>query len=150
MSQLQIEILPFEKENTSQLLSIWEKSVLATHHFLLADDFLEIKEMLHSFDFKSLAVFCAFENKNMAGFIALHDQKVEMLFVHPNYFGKIVGFQLMQFAVTEHRANQVDVNHQNTAAKQFYEKLGFKTFAIHPIDDRGKDYPIAKMKRNTL
>lgn len=146
MSQLQIEILPFEKENTSQLLSVWEESVLATHHFLLADDFREIKVMLHSFDFNSLSVFCAFENKNIVGFIALHDQKVEMLFVHPNYFGKKVGFQLMQFAMTEHRANQVDVNHQNTSAKQFYEKLGFKTFAIHPKDDMGKDYPIAKMK----
>ncbi len=146
MSQLQIEILSFKKENTSQLLSVWEESVLATHHFLLTDDFREIKEMLQSFDFNSLSVFCAFDNKNMAGFIALHDQKVEMLFVHPNYIGKKVGFQLMQFATTEHRANQVDVNDQNTTAKHFYEKLGFKTFAINPKDDMGKDYPIAKMK----
>lgn len=131
----------------SGILAVWEKSVLATHHFLRADDFAEIKEMLQNFDFSSLNVFCLTGNDEVIGFIGLHESKIEMLFLDPTYIGKGLGKRLMNFAISNLNAVEVDVNEQNAYAKAFYEKFGFKVFSRLGKDDAGRDYPILKMKR---
>lgn len=129
------------------ILKVWEKSVLATHDFLRADDFVEIKEMLENFDFSSLDVFCLTVDKELVGFIGLYETKIEMLFLDPDYMGKGLGKYLMNFAMTNLRANEVDVNEQNNHARTFYEMLGFKVFGRTEKDDAGREYPILKMKR---
>lgn len=102
--------------------------------------------MLQHFNFNDLEVFCAFHNDKMAGFIGIHNKKVEMLFVDPDYRGKGLGKQLMQFAFTNFDADLVDVNVQNTLAVSFYEKLGFETFEKTEKDDLGKNYPLLRMR----
>lgn len=140
------QIEKYKPKYKNELLTVWEKSVLATHHFLTPEDFIEIKEMLKSFDFEKLSVFCLTENDRVLGFVALEDLKIEMLFLDPEYIGKGFGYQLLDFAVSTHKANLVDVNEQNINAKNFYEKFGFETFKRTDKDDLGKNYPLLKMK----
>lgn len=140
------EIFKYKPENKSEILTIWEKSVLATHNFLSQNDFIEIKEMLQGFDFTQLNVFCLIYQNKIVGFIGVNNTKIEMLFVDPKYFGKGFGKKLMNFAITNYNANLVDVNEQNTNAKEFYENYGFKVYERNEKDDLGKNYPILKMK----
>ncbi|RDV12574.1 GNAT family N-acetyltransferase [Pontibacter diazotrophicus] len=47
-------------------------------------------------------------------------------------------------------AMEVDVNEQNTKAVEFYQKLGFETYERTAQDDQGKDYPLLRMKLETV
>lgn len=140
------QIEKYKPEYKNEILTVWEKSVLATHHFLTPEDFNEIKEMLQDFDFEQLNVFCLTEHNQVLGFLALQERKIEMLFLDPEYIGKGLGYQLLDFAVSTHQANLVDVNEQNTNAKNFYEKFGFETFERTEKDDQGKNYPLLRMR----
>ena len=44
-------------------------------------------------------------------------------------------------------ADKVDVNEQNTGVVAFYKKLGFETYERTEKDDRGKDYPLLRMRQ---
>lgn len=139
-------IVEYRDSHKSEILSVWEQSVKATHHFLLESDFEEYKKILQNFDFKDLGVFCLVENEKVIGFIGIHSEKIEMLFLNPDYIGKGLGKQLTDFALSNFEINYVDVNEQNPKATVFYKKIGFETFDRSEKDDMGKPYPILKMK----
>ena len=71
---------------------------------------------------------------------------MEMLFLSPDFFGKGLGKQLINFVIKEMQVNKVDVNEQNNSAVAFYKKLGFETYERTENDNQGKNYPILKMK----
>jgi putative acetyltransferase len=140
------QIVPYNDSHRLQLLSVWEQSVAATHHFLTPSDFEEIKEIVGTIDFNAFPVFCLMHNNSVTGFIGVADKKVEMLFILPDFIGKGLGKRLMDFALSELNADEVDVNEQNLNAVQFYRKLGFEVYERTEKDGRGKDYPLLKMK----
>ncbi|MCJ0742987.1 GNAT family N-acetyltransferase [Pedobacter montanisoli] len=135
----------YTNEQKKRLLAVWEKSVLATHHFLSTEDFVAIKKLLQNFDFTTLNVYCLNHHAEMIGFIATSAAKIEMLFLSPNYFGKGLGKKLMNFAMSTLNANEVDVNEQNQNAVKFYKSLGFVPFERTEKDDLGKGYPLLRM-----
>ncbi len=143
---MSLKIVEYKDSHKSEILSVWENSVKATHHFLLEPDFEEYKAILQNFDFKDLDVFCLEDNAKIVGFIGIHSEKIEMLFLNPDYIGKGLGKQLIDFAFSNFEINYVDVNEQNPKATEFYQKWGFETFDRTEKDDMGKPYPILKMK----
>ena len=72
-----------------------------------------------------------------------------MLFLSPEYIGKGLGKKLLNFAIHNLNANQVDVNEENTKAVEFYTKFGFKTYERTDKDDQGKNYPLLRMELKT-
>lgn len=140
------EIVKYSDQHHEQLLDVWEKSVLATHDFLTATDFQEIKELVASIDFKEFDVYCLLETNNLIGFLGTANQKVEMLFLSPEQIGKGLGRKLLNFAIHDLNANKVDVNEQNIKAVEFYLKFGFKTYEKTDKDDQGKNYPLLRME----
>lgn len=146
MKNLIIEIRPYDDSFREQLLFVWEKSVLATHSFLSKDDFISIREIVHTLDFNNFDVYCLTQEYKVIGFLGLLEKKVEMLFLDPNHFGQGLGKKLMDFAINQLKANKVDVNEQNSMAVKFYEKLGFATYERSEKDDHGKNYPLLRMK----
>lgn len=143
---MELKIVPYQDKHREQILNVWERSVLATHDFLIPTDFEEIKELVATIDFNELDVFCLLDKEKVLGFIGVADQKVEMLFLDPDYLGKGLGKQFLDFAIEELHANLVDVNEQNTKAVNFYKKFGFETFERSEKDDQGRNYPILRMK----
>ena len=141
-----IQIKPFAAEYKKQLISVWEKSVLATHSFLDHSDFEEIKVLVQGIDFSTFPVYCLLIEDEVIGFIGIEDKKVEMLFIDPKYFGQGYGKRLMDFAFENHHINKVDVNEQNTGAVEFYNHLGFVSYERTEKDDQGRNYPILRMK----
>lgn len=146
MSGSSFEIKKYSSRYKDQIISVWEKSVLATHHFLSSADFFEIKALLVDYDFEILAMFCLIDNDKVIGFIGIYQHKIEMLFLDPEYTGKGLGRQLIEFAITKQGATLVDVNEQNNNAKIFYEKVGFEVYERTEKDDFDKNYPLLRMK----
>jgi putative acetyltransferase len=140
------QIVPYNDSHRKQLLSVWEQSVIATHHFLSSADFKEIKEIVGTIDFNVFPVFCLIHKESVIGFLGVAEKKVEMLFISPDFIGKGLGKKLMDYAFTELNADEVDVNEQNSNAVNFYRKLGFEVYERTEQDGQGKDYPILKMK----
>ncbi|MDR1494188.1 MAG: GNAT family N-acetyltransferase, partial [Planctomycetaceae bacterium] len=80
------------------------------------------------------------------GFMGTSEDKVEMLFVHPNEMRKGIGKLLLDYAVGELMIKKVDVNEQNKNALEFYKKHGFVVYERTNKDNDGKNYPILKMR----
>ncbi|HZH69620.1 MAG TPA: GNAT family N-acetyltransferase [Flavobacteriaceae bacterium] len=140
------EIKPYSDIYREQILTVWEDSVLATHDFLTRSDFEEIKELAASINFNDFQVFCLTAENTIMGFIGVADNKIEMLFLDPKYFGQGFGLKLLNFAVNELNADKLDVNEQNTKALRFYQKFGFEIFERTDKDDQGRNYPLLRMK----
>src|SRR5690554_114941 len=141
-----LEIKPYSDIYREQILTVWEDSVLATHDFLTRSDFEEIKELAASINFNDFQVFCLTAENTIMGFIGVADNKIEMLFLDPKYFGQGFGLKLLNFAVNELNADKLDVNEQNTKALRFYQKFGFEIFERTDKDDQGRNYPLLRMK----
>jgi putative acetyltransferase len=146
--QDKFDIKAYHDKYRSQILTVWERSVLATHGFLTRKDFLEIKELVQSIDFNLFQVYCLTKKDLVVGFLGVADNKIEMLFMDPGYFGKGLGKTLITFAINELAADKVDVNEQNLDAVKFYRHLGFETIERTDQDDQGRSYPLLRMKLN--
>lgn len=140
------KIEKYNDKYRQQILTVWEKSVQATHSFLSKTDFEEIKELVATIKFNEFQVFCLADEKLVLGFIGVADKKIEMLFLDPDYFGQGLGKKLLSFAVKELAADKLDVNEQNTKALRFYQKFGFETFERADKDEQGRNYPLLRMK----
>jgi putative acetyltransferase len=141
-----VVIKPYHEELREDVIALWEKSVRATHDFLIPEDIDYFKQIVKGIDFKAFEVFCSFSGKQLTGFAGLSGNKIEMLFIDPAYIGKGYGKALLQFAMDEFNATEVDVNEGNKKAVDFYTKFGFIAYERMPKDSEGKDYPILKMK----
>ncbi|MCB0688196.1 MAG: GNAT family N-acetyltransferase [Saprospiraceae bacterium] len=126
----------------SKLVSIWEASVRATHHFLPEQYLVEIKMLLPQY--LSHTELYTLENQasQIIGFLGILDGKIEMLFVHPDWFGQGAGTQLVHHALRALNVRLVDVNEQNTRAVDFYKKLGYTVMERDDLDASGQPFPI--------
>jgi putative acetyltransferase len=130
-----------------ELVSVWEASVRATHHFLEEKHIQYFKPLILNEYLKMVDLFCVRNPAgSILGFIGVAENKVEMLFIHPDARGKGIGKQLLTFAIQTLGANQVDVNEQNGQAVGFYLHAGFKVISRSAVDGLGKPFPILHMK----
>jgi RimJ/RimL family protein N-acetyltransferase len=139
-------IVKYADQYRPALLRVWEESVAATHDFLSPSDFHEISALVQAIDFNAFDVYCALEGGQVVGFLGVAGQKIEMLFIKPEFIGQGWGKQLLQHAIALLQADQVDVNEQNRHAVGFYQKFGFVAYERTAQDDQGRDYPLLRMR----
>lgn len=123
------------------LAGIWERSVRATHDFLDEASFNEIRDALVPDYFPNVDLYAVSENDSLVGFIGMHGDTIEMLFIDSDARGRGYGSTLIEFA-KENGATKVDVNEQNPEALAFYESKGFRIVGRDATDDAGRPYPI--------
>lgn len=123
------------------LAEIWERSVRATHGFLTEKDIAEIKMSLATTYFPNVDLYGIRNESDIAGFIGLSGNRIEMLFIDYGRQGLGYGSALMDFAVSR-GATAVDVNKQNPAALRFYLAKGFRIVSRDEKDEAGRPYPI--------
>lgn len=133
-------------ELVAGLLGIWEASVRASHHFLTEEDIRSLCPQAEEAVRQIGTLWVADDGNVRIGFIGIQSGKIEMLFLHPDYFRKGIGKVLIQKAIAEQDAQYVDVNEQNPSAVKFYERMGFRTFRRDSTDDQGNPFPILRMK----
>ncbi|MBO0438820.1 GNAT family N-acetyltransferase [Candidatus Enterococcus ikei] len=134
------------KKEYKNLVEIWSKSVKQTHDFLQIEDFKTIKKELSTY-FPHLDVQIWLDQEKNVGFSGVDGNKLEMLFLDPQYIGKGYGKQIVMTLIEEKGIQFVDVNEQNKSAKAFYQAMGFEEYERSEVDDAGRAYPILHLKR---
>ena len=141
------EIFPVHHDDYLAVIDVWEASVRATHHFLSDDDIQSLKPLILSDYLDMVTLACMKEEGGgIIGFLGVADQKIEMLFVDPDFHRKDVGSKLLRHAIGSMRAWKVDVNEQNEQAVEFYKHMGFEVVDRSPLDGQGKPFPLLHME----
>lgn len=147
-----MNITAIEKEQRSpeligQLLNVWEASVRASHHFLTEADIIRLTPQAEGALQFIETLWVMQDGERPVGFMGVQERKIEMLFLHPDYFRRGLGKTFVERAFRELDVEYVDVNEQNPNATKFYERMGFKVFNRTECDSEGNPFPILEMKR---
>lgn len=143
----ELQLVKPEATDYEALTELWEASVRATHDFLPESDIHFFKPLVRDQFLASVDLYALQDGSGrFHGFLGVLDGKIEMLFVDPASRGKGCGKWLLQIALTELQAYDLDVNEQNPQAVGFYQKMGFEVVGRSPLDGMGKPYPILHMK----
>lgn len=131
-----------------KLTIIWQKSVEATHLFLSPQD---IKDILPQvvIGLKQIPILLVSFTDDDApiGFAGIADDKLEMLFLSPDYFQQGIGYKMISTAIQDYQIKYVDVNKQNPKALKFYLRQGFTIFKHSPVDSDNRPFPILHLKK---
>lgn len=131
-----------------KLTIIWQKSVEATHLFLSPQD---IKDILPQvvIGLKQIPILLVSFTDDDApiGFAGIADDKLEMLFLSPDYFQQGIGYKMISSAIQDYQIKYVDVNKQNPKALKFYLRQGFTIFKHSPLDSDNRPFPILHLKK---
>lgn len=130
-----------------KLLRVWEASVRATHHFLAEADIVRLAPQAEGALRQVATLWVVADNREPAGFMGVQERKIEMLFLHPGYFRRGLGRELVRRAFDRLGVEFVDVNEQNPGAARFYERMGFRVFRRNERDSGGNPFPILEMRR---
>lgn len=142
-----IVITPVQPTEYTKLISIWESSVRATHHFLTKEAIERLKPLVLSEYLPMVTLFCSRNNKQqITGFAGVNENRLEMLFIDPDYRGQGIGKALLRYAIEQFNVNELDVNEQNPQAVGFYQHQGFKITGRSPLDGQGQPYPLLHMQ----
>ncbi len=135
-----------EESDFDELISVWELSVRASHHFLSEEDIQFYKKRIIGYYFYQVKLFYLEEDSKITAFMGLSEEKIEALFVHPNWFRKGLGKFLCNYAVHTLNIKFLDVSEQNFQAFEFYKSFGFEVIGRSEKDNDGKDYPLLHLK----
>lgn len=126
------------------VLSIWEKSAQKTHDFLSKEDFEFYKNIIPQ-HLDSVELNLWLDDEVVVGFSGVSGQELVMLFLDPNFIGHGYGSKILTWLIENENINQIDVNSENTNAKNFYIKHGFRVSSEDPVDGFGKPYAITHL-----
>lgn len=146
---IELHCLP-SSERTNDLIhtlvKLWDVSVRSSHHFLTEEDILRLTPLVNEAIRNITTLIVLYQDQSPIAFLGIEKEKIEMLFVSPDYLGKGIGKLLVHTAIKDYHINYVDVNEQNPQAEGFYRHIGFQTFERTEIDEQGNPFPILKMK----
>jgi putative acetyltransferase len=143
-----IAIRPSSPPDLPALFQIWDKAVRATRSFLPQEDLDFYARQVRDdyLPFHSFWVATG-DNGDPKGFMGMTGAKIDALFVDPSCHGRGIGRALVDHAAALAGDLTVDVNEQNTGARAFYEKLGFRLIGRSELDEAGQPYPILHLAR---
>lgn len=128
------------------LRNVWERSVRATHTFLIDDEIVRIGNYVPE-AFRSVPILVIAENDSVpAGFMGIDGNMLEMLFIDPDSRGKGTGRKLLERGIREYGVRKTTVNEQNPQAVGFYRHMGFIETDRSDTDSDGRPYPILTME----
>ena len=85
-------IEPARPADRPRLVEVWEAAVRATHHFLPEEDLQFYKRMLREQYFDLVRLTCLRDGDGtVQGFSGTAEDRLEMLFVHPDCHGQGFG-----------------------------------------------------------
>ncbi len=142
----EISIRNRNENAVEELTALWNRSVRTTHHFLTEEDIENLQPIVEQAvsNIPELAISVC--GGAVAGFIGVDGDKIEMLFVAPEFMGKGVGHSLIEWALNECNARRIDVNEQNGYAAAIYKHWGFKVYDRTETDEQGNPFPILRMR----
>lgn len=135
------------KQLIQDLVQVWEESVKETHLFLEEKNVTDLKPFVEEGLKEITYLIVVYKERKPIGFMGIEKEKIEMLFLKPDYMGRGLGKRLIEKAIQEYNVTYVDVNEQNSHALAFYKHVGFQVYERTEIDEQGNPFPILKLKR---
>ena len=130
----------------ARVMEIWRRAVDATHDFLSAKDRKDIEAEVTAFLPSAPLDLAVDETGRAIGFMLLHGNHLEALFVDPDFRGSGIGRGLVEDALKRQPDLSTEVNEQNLQAIGFYERLGFERCGRSAIDGQGRPYPLILLR----
>ena len=144
---MKYQIDKIQEAEYPEVVEVWEASVRATHDFLREEDIVYFKPLILNEYLKAVDLRCVRNDQHqIIGFLGVAEEKIEMLFLHPDARGRGIGKMLVDYALHTMHVTKVDVNEQNKQAVDFYEHVGFQTISRSELDGLGMPYPILSME----
>lgn len=147
---MRIDIRRAAPDDHPRMLDIWERSVRATHDFLVEHD-VETLRPLVAAELASSSIewwVAVLETDLPIAILGWTPGVIEGLFVDPDYRGRGAGSRLVSHAQSlTGEPLRVDVNEANGQARGFYESLGFEVVSRSATDDAGRPFPVLHMRR---
>lgn len=135
----------------TELVTLWERAVRATHLFLGEDDILALRPLVAA-ELASQTVdwwVLALPSGTPIAFLGLTDGAIEGLFVDPAFHRRGIGAALVDHAQRlDSGSLSVDVNEENPGALGFYRALGFATVGRSSMDSEGRPFPVVHLRRS--
>lgn len=135
-------------EDVDPLVAMWRRSVEATHNFLTAADITMLEPEVRA-GLERLEVWVADAGKVTAGFMAMHGNMIEALFIDPACMGMKLGTRFIEHARKlrgDDTELRVDVNEGNPAAVGFYRAKGFQQIGRSETDGAGRPWPLLHLR----
>lgn len=133
-------------EDGTRVMEIWRRAVDATHDFLTPEDRGAIEAEVAALLATVPLDLAVNEAGVVVGFMLLHGEHLEALFVDPDVRGCGVGRALVEEAIRRTALLSTDVNEQNPQAVGFYERLGFERIGRSALDGRERPYPLIHLR----
>lgn len=134
----------------AQLVALWELSVKATHDFLTDEQITNLKPFVEEGIRFIPKLIVHYTGSLPTAFMGIDGDKIEMLFVTPDFFGKGIGKTLVQYGIKSEKISYVDVNEQNPGAYHFYKRMGFTVYERSETDDQGNPFPILRLRLGNI
>ncbi|WP_247877368.1 acetyltransferase [Azospirillum brasilense] len=125
------------------LFDVWLAAVRSTHDFLSEEDIAFYADLVRDQYLPAAALMVAVDGDDRpVGFLGMTGSKIDTLFVDPAWHGRGIGRALVAHALKGGPELTVDVNEQNSAARAFYRRLGFREVGRSALDDSGRPFPL--------
>lgn len=115
----------FTPNDMSRVLDIWLSASMKAHDFIDAEFWLSQVSAMRDIYIPLSQVYIYEEKSGVAGFYALHEDKLAAIFVAPDKQGKGIGKSLIEHAKTQRERMTLTVYKSNSASVEFYLSQGF-------------------------
>jgi putative acetyltransferase len=131
-------IREYEEQDADALVSIWRAATAIAHPFL-AKDFVDSEaEALRNVYLKFAKTWVTEIDGKIVGFIAMVENEVAGLFLHPSFHGRGLGRDMVVLAVQKQGPLRVEVFEKNIIGRGFYKAFGFRGSEQYVHDATGE------------
>lgn len=142
----ELTLRPWRPSDLEPCMEIWRAASEIGHPFLRPADLDADADLVRTIYMPATDITVAAQGGEIAGFIARAGDLIGALFVAPARHRQGVGTRLLDHVASDHAPLDVEVYAANRAAHQFYANAGFAEVLRRPADDRGRPYPLIRMR----
>ena len=133
-----MSIRKYNDTDREAVIEIWYAASLVATPFL-SDEFLtQERENIRNLHLPNAETWVYEIAGHVVGFIAMLDNEVGAIFVHPGVQGSGVGRALMDHAASTRDSLYLDVFKENAIGRRFYDRSGFKYQFEHVQEETGR------------
>ena len=127
-------IRPYQHDDTDAVVDVWRAASLRAHPFVEGPFLDQEADNMRNVYLAIAETFVTEVNGEVVGFIAMIDNEIGGLFLHPAHHGRGRGRSMVDHVRAKRQILTVEVFKKNTIGRRFYESYGFRQVgsSLHP------------------
>ena len=143
-----MEILQYKPDYLESVIRTWEHASRVGHPFLSKEFVSSEKNNIPAVYLPNGDAWVALIQKDVVGFMILHDNEIGALFVQPEFHGQGIGHALVNKAYELHGELYVEVFKKNVIGTKFYSRYGFHFVREYMHTESGMTMLCLNYKKN--